>query len=174
MEENDMAYTVWLDGEKIGETALELRHGRDRHGGVFHPTEVGLSVLPGITAMGPALLDAGRMCRESGIDVDALDLDVEGATQRVFETPEGHRILEAAKLIARLELHDASGELVRWESLLISDVNELAALQMTVLPRAESTPIDRSGRDPMRYFISATFDTGRGAGSRRRGARPVS
>ena len=58
-----MSYTVWLDGTLIGESNLELRHGTSRRAGIFHPTELGLSVLPGITAMGPALLDTGRAWR---------------------------------------------------------------------------------------------------------------
>jgi hypothetical protein len=65
-----MTYTVWMDGTKVGETAFELRYGTDRRGGVFHPTELGIALLPRITAMGPALLDVGRMCRERGIDTD--------------------------------------------------------------------------------------------------------
>ena len=152
-----MSYTVWLDGTRIGETALELRHGADRRGGVFHPTELGLAVLPGITAMGPALLDAGRMCRERGIDTEDPDLDVESATQQVFQTPEGDRVLEAAKLIARLELYDPSGKLVPWESILISDFNELAAMAKSSLAEDQAAPVGRSGADPVRYFISARF-----------------
>ena len=149
-----MSYTVWLDGTKIGETSLELSHGAGRRAGVFHPTASGMAALPGITAMAPALLDAGRMCREIGIDTEDPDLDVDGATEAVFETPEGRRILEAAKVIARLELHGPRGELVPWESLLISDMNELRAAARTSAQSA--TPPDPAERgDPIRYFISA-------------------
>src|SRR5688572_23730090 len=50
-----MSYSIWLDGNRIGETNFELRHGVNRHAGVFHPTELGLTVLPGLTSMAPAL-----------------------------------------------------------------------------------------------------------------------
>src|SRR5687768_12867794 len=87
-----MAYTVWIDGMKVGDTSLELSHGSGRRAGVFHPSVEGLALLPGITAMARALLDAGRMCRESGIDTEDPDLDVDSATEAVFATPEGRRI----------------------------------------------------------------------------------
>jgi hypothetical protein len=169
-----MTYTVWMDGTRIGETAFELRHGTDRHGGVFHPTELGLAMLPGITAMGPALLDAGRMCRERGIDTEDPDLDVESATQTVFETPEGDRVLAAARLIARLELHGPSGELVRWESILISDLNDLAAAAERSSSAEDPATIDRRDRPPVRYFISAKFSAGRRGIFRRSRGQSVS
>ena len=152
-----MAYTVWLDGEKIGETAFDLRHGQNRRGGIFHPTELGLTILPRITAMGPALLDIGRLCQENGIDADDPNLDLDDVREKLFETPVGDRIMEAGELISRMELHSSAGELVPWESLLISDMNELAALGGDASPaQAEATP-ERSDRDPVRYFISATL-----------------
>lgn len=55
--------------------------------------------------MGPALLNAGRMCRERGINTDASSLEADSMAREVFATTEGHRVLSAAKLIARLELH---------------------------------------------------------------------
>lgn len=169
-----MTYTVWIDGTRIGETAFELRHGADRRGGVFHPTELGLSVLPGITAMGPALLDAGRMCRERGIDTEDPALDVESATRTVFETPEGDRVLAAAKLIARLEVHGPSGELVRWESILISDFSELAAMAGTDSSSGDPATVGRGSESPVRYFISATFSAGRRGVFRRSRGQSVS
>ena len=150
-----MRYTVWMDGTRIGETAFELRHGGDRRGGVFHPTEPGLLVLPGITAMGPALLDAGRMCRENGIDTEDPDLDFETVAQEVFGTGEGRHVLEAAKLIARLELRDERGESVRWDSILITDLNDLPG----AVGSSAEVPAAMGGghQRPVRYFISAKF-----------------
>ena len=151
-----MSYTVWLDGTKIGETSLELSHGVGKRAGVFHPTAPGLAVLPGITAMAPALFDAGRIYRDSGIDPDDVELD-DDSLESFFETPEGHRILEAAKLISRVELHGPAGELVPWESLLISDMTELAALARSPATERRDPPSDGQPRDPIRYFISATL-----------------
>ena len=150
-----MSYTVWLDGTLIGESNLELRHGERRRAGIFHPTELGLSVLPGITAMGPALLDTGRACQERGIDTDDDSLLTEDAAEQLFATDEGKRVLEAAKVISRLELRNPAGDLITWESILISDVDELAA----AAGREPDDPTDTSGetRDPVRYFMSAKF-----------------
>jgi hypothetical protein len=151
-----MSYTVWLDGTRIGETALELRHGNNRRGGVFHPTELGLSVLPSITAMGPALLDAGRRYREDDFIPDDPNAPPESAAAAFFATDEGQRIMLAGELISRLELHDPSGELVPWESLLISDMNELTAVAARISAgKTEPTTPECSDRDPVRYFISA-------------------
>jgi len=161
-----MTYTVWMDGTKIGDTALELSPGEGRRAGIFHPTAPGLAVLPGIAAMAPALLDAGRMCRENGIDTEDPE-NFEGAAEGIFETTEGNRILEAAKLIARLELRGPGGEVVPWESLLISDMNELAALAGGK-PGKSRGPAGRGGGDPIRYFISAKLDPAHAGGRRDR------
>ena len=158
-----MSYTVWLDGTLIGESNLELRHGGRRRAGIFHPTDLGLSVLPGITAMGPALLDTGRACKERGINTDDDSLLSEEEAEQLFTTGEGKRVIEAAKVISRLEVRNPAGDLIEWESILISDMNELAAAA-----RRESTDppdvtgdareaVDPPGRDPVRYFMSATF-----------------
>ena len=154
-----MSYTVWMDGTKIGETALEMRHGARKRAGVFHPTELGLSVLPGITAMGPALLDTGRMCRELGINTEDAALDVEAAADELFGTPPGQRVLAAASQIARLELRGPTGELVRWDSILISDVDEMAA----AAARDSGTKLEVDtppNTERMRYLISATLAKG--------------
>jgi hypothetical protein len=170
-----MAYTVWMDGSKIGETNLELRHGTKRRAGIFHPTEFGLTVLPGITAMTPALLDTGRTCRERGIDTEEENLDLDNVIDEVFGTPAGQRVLAAAREIARLEVRSPSGELMPWKSILISDMTELAAM-------ADKEPADTQVADPsmpilgdlppIRYFISATFkNAGFAARLRARGQR---
>jgi hypothetical protein len=155
-----MAYTVWMDGAKIGETNLELRHGAKRRAGIFHPTEFGLTVLPGITAMTPALLDTGRTCQEQGIDTEDENLDIDRVIDDVFGSAAGQRVLAAAKEIARLEVRSPSGELMPWKSILISDMNELAA--MTDKETADKDAGDPSmpilgDLPPIRYFISATF-----------------
>ncbi len=152
-----MKYSVWLDGTKIGETSLEMADGARRRAGVFQPTVPGLAVLPGITAMAPALLAAGKMCRENGIDLDAPGVDVDSATDMILERPEVQRIMEAAKLVARLELQGPRGEPILWESILISDMREIAALAARASATGCPAPGRRKVRDPMRYFISATL-----------------
>lgn len=151
-----MAYSVWLEGTKIGETDLELRHGTRRRAGVFRPTEYGLSVLPGITAMGPALLDMGRMGLENPVLADPGNPDFDTETAKVLETPEGRRMLAAAEQISRLELRDSAGKTVAWKSLLISDFAELAAMARG---RSNDPPPERPSpaSEPVRYLISTTL-----------------
>jgi len=162
-----MTYSVWMDGMKIGDSSLELSHGGGRRAGVFHPTAPGLAVLPGITAMAPALLDAGRAWREEGLTADSVEADADDSiATSLFERPEGHRVLEAAKLVSRLELHGPDGELIPWESILISDMNDLAALGRSKHAGGRKKP-ERARRDPIRYFISAKFEAPQRVSSRR-------
>jgi hypothetical protein len=65
-----MNYSVWKHGEKIGETRFELSPAPRKRAGVFHPTAFGLTILPGIADMAPALFDFGEMCKAHGVDVD--------------------------------------------------------------------------------------------------------
>ncbi len=151
-----MSYTVWMDGNKIGETAFEFRHGSRKRAGVFHPTKFGLTVLPGITAMFPALLETGQACRELGLSTEDAALDAEAVAERVFETPAGRRVLAAASQISQLVLQGPSGELVLWDSMLISDLNELSAVAARAAGNDQS-PSARPDGPPIRYLISATL-----------------
>ena len=154
-----MRYSVWMEGTKIGETEFELRHGRDRRGGIFLPTELGLGLLPGITAMTPALLDLGRMCKEQGIVIPPEGFD-EAELNCFAATPECSRMIGAAQQLSKLELRNPSGEVVEWESLLISDFRDLTTESEA---RKEAKRRQKQGEhpDPVRYFISATFAAAR-------------
>jgi len=150
-----MRYSIWMDGTKIGETDFELRHGRDRRGGIFLPTPLGLGLLPGITAMTPALLDLGRLSREQRADAGETR-DECAAAEALLATPEGNRMIDAAEQISKLELRDPSGEVLAWDSLLISDFRDLST--ETDTQRAARRREKRGEEsDPVRYFISATF-----------------
>jgi hypothetical protein len=150
-----MRYSIWMDGTKIGETEFELRHGRDRRGGIFLPTQLGLSLLPGITAMTPALLDLGRLSRERRADASEA-LDECAHAESMLATPEGNRMIDAAEQISKLELRDPSGEVITWDSLLISDFRDLST--ESDAQRAARRREERAEEsDPVRYFISATF-----------------
>lgn len=152
-----MPYSVWKNGEKIGETRFELNPAPRKRAGVFHPTPFGLTVLPGITAMAPALFDFSEMCKAHGVDVEDPRPE---AAERAFETfgntPEGRRVQAAASCIADLELRDATNRSVQWESLMISDMTAIvelaarrrhgAADQLKMLPG-----------DPIRFMISTTL-----------------
>lgn len=151
-----MTYTVWLHGQQIGQTNFELHPGRRQHAGAFHPTEFGLQVLPSITAMAPALLDFGALCRSEGFDTDSPDPALGAEALDTFaETTEARRVMDAAKHIAALEVRDPSGQLVKWQTLLITDVKWLVSMAREQLPANEDIPmLVRS--DPIRYLISLT------------------
>lgn len=161
-----MAYTVWKDGKLIGQTDLELSPGGRRRAGTFHPNEYGLTVLPGITAMLPALFAFGDMCRRKGIDVnDTSSKAVCLAREDFDETPEGRAVLEAAKHVGEVELRDSRGRTVVWDSLMISDVRHIRALARE---RGDNTTPTVSG-DESFYFISAMLAPRLRAGVDRRG-----
>jgi hypothetical protein len=152
-----MPYSVWKNGEKVGETRFELCPAPRKRAGVFHPTAFGLTVLPGITAMVPALFDFGAMCKAQGVDVeDNRPEAAERAFDTFADTPEGKRLQAAASCIADLELRDSAGRTVQWESIMISDMSAIvelagrrrrdAADQLKMLPG-----------DPIRFMISTTL-----------------
>lgn len=154
-----MSYTVWLHGQQIGETKFELPRGRRQHAGAFHPTEFGLTVLPSITAMGPALFDFGDMCRRHGLDTD--DPSPENASHALdtfASSPEGRRVMAAAKQIARVEVRDPGGQVLAWDALAITD------LEWLVRAARERNPLivhdvdeELSVHDPVRFMISLTL-----------------
>ncbi|HEV8496106.1 MAG TPA: hypothetical protein VGQ56_04550 [Gemmatimonadaceae bacterium] len=150
-----MAYTVWKDGKLIGQTDLELSPGGRRRAGAFHPNEYGLTVLPGITAMLPALFAFGDMCRRKGIDVNDRSPDAARLAREDFDdTMEGRAVLEAAKHVGEVELRDSRGRTVVWDSLMISDVRHIRALANDRAGNSEPTA---SGDGEAFYFISVTL-----------------
>ena len=150
-----MAYTVWKDGIQIGRTDLELRLGGRKRAGAFMPNENGLTVLPGITAMLPALISFSEMCRRLGMAVDDYCL---GNKRFPFEsfaaTPEGQAVAEAARHLRGVELRDSRGQTVVWEILLISDMDEVRSV---VREQTAAARVDASGDAKALYFISVTL-----------------
>ena len=151
-----MAYSIWKNGEKLGETRFELRPGPHKMAGVFHPTPSGLAVLPSVTAMMPALFAFGRMCRAKGIEVDESRPEtIDRGLDAFANSPEGMRIQTAARHVEELELVDATGHTLVWESILISDLTNLAELsgnREDAKRRLECMP-----GDPIRFMISVTL-----------------
>jgi hypothetical protein len=149
-------YTIWKNGEKLGETRFELRPGPHKMAGVFHPTASAMAVLPSVTAMMPALFAFGRMCRARGIDVDESRPEtVDRGLDAFANSPEGKRIQAAARHVAELELVDAAGHALPWDSILISDLTNLAELSGNrdeARRRLECMP-----GDPIRFMISVTL-----------------
>lgn len=151
-------YTVWMYGRKIGQARLDTSVGDRRLAGVFHPTEFGLTVLPGITDMFPALIDFRHMCRRLGVDVQDPDPEIgHRAFEQFKNTAEGRRVVAAAKLIAAIDVCDRRGDDVLWDSLAISDMEALRTLALRECPdRAASLPPVPDTAD-IRYLISLTL-----------------
>lgn len=150
-----MEYTVWKDGKQIGQTDLELQAAKQRRAGVFRPSQHGFTVLPGICAMLPALMAFGDMCQRRGIQTENYASDGKRFPFEEFiETPEGRAVADAAKHFADVELRDARGQTVRWEVLMISDVDEVRSLATErTIPGSQDRPANAA---PM-YIISVTF-----------------
>ncbi len=158
-----MTYTVWIREQQIGETAFEYEHDKRRRAGSFQPTEFGLQVLPSITAMAPALFEFGAMCKRYGIDPDsAAEADAATALDVFGGTPEGQRVIAAAKQIAELEVRDPSGRIVPWEFLAITDLEWLVSF---VREQGDAAPNrlldDMPDHEPIKFMISLTLRAGR-------------
>jgi hypothetical protein len=155
-------YTVWSHGRKLGETTFEME-SKGRHlAGVFQPTAAGIELLPGITAMMPALFDLHALYEREGVNTDDDDPDAGAAALALFDhAPEGKRLLAAAKQIASLELRDPAGKVVSWKSLLISDVQDILRLAADSRdPDEEEPSMPDDSSPPIRYMISVTLGRG--------------
>lgn len=152
-----MTYTVWMHGRRIGDTRFEVADHFQRRAGSFHPTPHGLTVLPGLTALFPALLEFAELCRRHGFDVDESWLQAVSTTAEAFSnSPEGQRVLAAAERIADVEVRDSTGQQLAWESLSITELDRL--IPITSAPgRQIHDPMSRVARDPVRYMISMTL-----------------
>jgi hypothetical protein len=160
-----MRYTLWHRDVLVGETDFGLGMRDGSRAGVFHPAASGMAVLPALTAMAPALIGLGEMMERLPLLDEEIERNVDGTVEAITSSPEGQRMLRAAEQIAELELRDDNGKHVPFDSILVSDLQEMTALGAQV--RAQ--PIrGGNGRDPVRYIISATFSKPQGAFGRRR------
>jgi hypothetical protein len=164
-----MTYTVWMQGQQIGETAFEYEHDKRRRAGSFQPTEFGLQVLPSITAMGPALFDFGDICKRAGMDTDTPSDDAAKAALDAFgDTPEGQRVIAAAKQISQLEVRDPAGRPIAWEALAITDLEWLVAFARERGDAVPNAILDkRPEHEPIKFMISLTLRRGREVGGLR-------
>jgi hypothetical protein len=158
-----MTYTIWIHGQQIGETAFEYEHDKRRRAGSFQPTEFGLQVLPSITAMAPALFDFGDMCKRRGLDPEsASQADAATALDVFGGTPEGQRVMAAARQIAELEVRDPGGRVVPWEALTITDLEWLVAFaRERGDPEPNKILDDMPEHEPIKFMISLTLRPGR-------------
>lgn len=143
-----MPYTLLLHGVVIGETDFEHKgQGPRQQAGVFRPSPSGMAVLPQITGMFAASLAFMRVVERN------KPSDQDTALTLLEKTPEGRRLIEHAKVIEQLELHDPDGNRLEIESIAVSNLQELAALAASKLGK------DTLGEVPPKYLISVTVRT---------------
>jgi hypothetical protein len=156
-----MPFTVWKRGMLIGQTDLELGElGGRRRAGVFHPTPPGVIVLPALTVMAPALFRLGDAMKRLPLSEEEIERDGDAALEAFDRSPEGQAVLAAAEHIAELEVRDANGRDVTFESILISDLEDLGKMGIV---RKGASAKRRTAGDPVRYLISLTLSANRGA-----------
>jgi hypothetical protein len=157
-QERPMTCTVWLRGQQIGESGFECEHDRLHRAGAFHPTAFGLSVLPSITAMGPALFAFGDLCKREGLDTETDDPVLAASAFETFvATQEGRRVMAAAHQIAGIEVRDSEGKTITWESLAITDLDWMVAEARRRNPSLLRAVDAMPPHDPIKYMISLTL-----------------
>jgi hypothetical protein len=150
-----MPFTIWKRDALIGETDFGLgKPGGRRRAGVFHPTTLGMMVLPALTAMAPALFELGEAMKRLGLSEEAVEQDGDVVLETFERSPEGQRVLAAAEQIAELELRDANGKRVEFESILVTDLREVGTAGGVTREPSATHP---AGGDPVRYLISVTL-----------------
>lgn len=165
-----MPYTLWLHGLLVGETDFE--HPGPAPGqrlGAFRPTTAGLEVLPsicGLLAATVALKD--EMERRGLVNPDD---QADGMLEVLESTPEGERVVEIAKCLEQLELHDPNGIRLQFQSIAVSDLHELVQLgklRASAVDEASETADESTPR----YLISATFSAAASSGRVQRRPQP--
>jgi hypothetical protein len=167
-----VTYSVWMRGRQVGSTRFELSPEPNRKAGPFHPTEYGLTVLPGIVDMFPALLAFGDFCRREGIELDDESQESAALAMDTFgESAEGRRVLASAKVISELSVRDSTGRAVPWESLAISDSSTLAKLANERSPGTLSAQASKRA-EIVTYLITMTVATTQTSRDQHRAIRP--
>ena len=153
-----MHFTLWHRGVLVGQTDLLLGGlpGGSR-AGVFQPAPSGMTILPALTAMAPALLKLSEAMARLPLSEEDLDRNAESALEAITSLPEGRRMLAAAEQMIDLELRDPTGKPVPYDSILLSDLHALT--ELGVAHRAVGDLAVSSGEDPVRYVISVTIRT---------------
>src|SRR5919198_3548759 len=126
-----MPFTLWSRDLLIGETDFELGdRGGTRHIGVFRPAPSGMMLLPSITAMAPALFEFGLAAKRAGFSAEPEGDEADACLELLEQCGPGQRMLASAKRIAELELRDPDGRQIHFESILVSDLEELRSLEL--------------------------------------------
>ena len=138
-----MSFHLYSHGQDLGETDFELTHERTKRAGAFRPTQLGVSLLPTLTGIGPALIALGKALPET----ELTDADMDAAMAAFA----GSQVADFAQKLddLKLELRDANDRVVPTKSMAVHDVEQ------TFGPEAVNQTPDR-----LRYIISATLAVG--------------
>ncbi|HKW09463.1 MAG TPA: hypothetical protein VJO33_03725 [Gemmatimonadaceae bacterium] len=151
-----MPYTLWSRGILVGATDFALGDAHSRHlAGVFQPAESGMMILPALTAMAPALFDLRTMMQREHLSENDAEKDPDRVLEIFERSPEGKRVIASAKEVEHLELRSPSGDVLDYESILVSDLLEMQRFGFRTTPAGRGRSKRRA--DPIRYLISATL-----------------
>ena len=126
-----MPYTLWSHGRLLGHSGLSYARCLLRiRAGDFEPTEVGESLLPILTGMGPAIEALAEMLDSQAKPADAPPEESPGLHDRVRLTTEYADIRSIGDQLENLalELRDPKGERVPASLIGIQDTEHLLAL----------------------------------------------
>jgi hypothetical protein len=154
-----MPYTLWSRGICIGATDFALGDELGPHlAGVFQPTDSGIMFLPALTAMAPALLDLETLMRRENLTERDADDDPDRVLEIFEQSPEGQRVIASCKEVEQLELRAPSGRVLEFQSILVSDLEEMRRFGFRRKPKKKKGKKHGKRRgDPVRYLISATL-----------------
>jgi hypothetical protein len=150
-----MAYTFWHCGILIGESELDEMwdHPRQR-GGMFRPTEYGLSIFPRLTGILTAMHALKGHIDANGLSADALATDE--IEELLDTTPAGQKIIDVGRALSDVEVRGSDGRRLEFTSIAFSDVLELQRLVREMeLDSAET--LNELPADVPHYIVSATF-----------------
>ena len=127
-----MAYTIWSRGRLIGRSELSYRQAFPKlRVGDFEPSEVGEKLMSVIVGQAPALTAlyevAARLEREERKKVRGNRDDWADAVKHTTEYADAASLHDEIESLA-LELRDASGAVVRTESIWFQDTYRLRAI----------------------------------------------
>jgi hypothetical protein len=147
-----MRYTLWHAGLKIGETAFEQKHARQRLG-VFWPTGYGLEIFPRLSGILSAAAKLKSEMASRGLREDEL-----AENEELFVSTEGGRdMVELGRTLSEVELRDPKGQRLEFRSIAFSDLEELRRLCRQLATPTEMPGDDEIGETGPRYVVSVTL-----------------
>ena len=171
-----MPYTIWSRGRLLGQTTLGYAPSLPGiRAGDFEPSELGESLMPVLTGMGPALEALSRALEQ--IWPESLDsVPPGGMRDKVRLTTEYADLVSINDRLEQLalELRDPSGAPVRTEAIGIQDTEHLLALARRdgVLTEADEPEFEPWQPKPARYQIIVELEGARDRILERRRAPP--